>query len=402
MATNNYNNAVHITKAALAVIEGDGTLIKNVRRDDKEFAQDGTAQAGSTRNIRVPGYGQWREGKVAAPGALNDTYIPVTVTQGGTDFIVTSEELALNIDDLQQVLRPRIATVISQLDYELWQQIKKVALINGTGVTNTLPTKVSAFNKAKALTHLVGGAPKDGQHAAVLHELAMASVIDGTSTVFNPTQEISRQYREGNMGYAAGMKWSTDRNAQTHIGGVWAGSPVMNGTTLDGATQFVTNTWTASPESTLNAGDVYTVDGVYAVDRVTKKSLGILKQWCVATTVTSSGGAMTIVNTEACIASGPNQNVDAVPLTSARVRPFYASGAVAQESIVLHPDGLVFATAVLPDMGQNCVRMKAPDLNLSIRVYEYTDGRTDEKLWRLDVLRGSALGRPGFACRVVG
>ena len=45
MATNNYNNAVHITKAALAVIEGDGTLIKNVRRDDKEFAQDGTAQA---------------------------------------------------------------------------------------------------------------------------------------------------------------------------------------------------------------------------------------------------------------------------------------------------------------------------------------------------------------------
>lgn len=401
MATNSYNNAVHITKAALAVIEGDGTLIKNVRRDDKEFAQDGTAQAGSTRNIRVPGYGQWREGKVASPSALNDTFIPVSVTQGGADFIVTSEELALNIDDLQQVLRPRISTVISQLDYELWLQVQKIGLITGTGVTNTLPTKVSAFNKAKALTHLVGGAPKDGTHSAVLHELAMASVIDGTSTVFNPTQEIARQYREGNMGYAAGMKWSTDRNAQTHVGGVWAGSPVMNGTTLDGATQFVTSTWT-SGASTLNAGDVYTVDGVYAVDRVSKKSTGLLKQWCVATTVSDSGGAMTIVNTETLVASGPNQNVDSVPLTSARVRPFYATGAVAQESLVLHPDGLVFATAVLPDMGQNCVRMKAPDLNLSIRVYEYTDGRTDEKLWRLDVLRGSALGRPGFACRVVG
>lgn len=401
MATNQYNNAVHITKAALAVIEGDATLLKNVRRDDKEFAQDGTAKASSTRNIRVPGYGAWREGKVAQPAALQDTYIPVTVQQGGTDFIVTSEELALNIDDLQQVIRPRIATVVSQLDWELWQLVKTIPLITGTGVTNTLPTKLSGFSKAKAYTHLVGGAPKDGTSAAVLHELAMASVIDASSTNFNPTDEIAKQYRTGNMGMAAGMKFSTDRNARTHTAGVWGGTPVMNGATLDGATQFVTNTWT-SGASTLNAGDVYTVDGVYAVDPVTKKSTGLLKQWCVKTQVSDSTGAMTIVNTEACVLTGPFQNVDALPLTSARVRPFYASGAVAQESVVLHPDGLVFASAVLPDMGANCVRLKAPDLGLSIRCYEYTDGRTDEKLWRLDVLRGVALGRPGFACRVVG
>jgi len=280
--------------------------------------------------------------------------------------------------------------------------VKTIPQIVGTGVTNTLPTKMSAFNKAKAITHLVGGAPKDGTEAAVLHELAMASVVDTNSTIFNPVSEISRQYREGNMGYAVGLNWSTDRNAQTHTGGVWAGSPVMNGSTADGATQFVTSTWTSSPESTLNAGDIYTVDGVYSVDPVTKKSTGMLKQWCVKTTVTSSGGAMTIVNTEACTLTGPFQNVDAVPLTSARVRPFYATGAVAQESVVLHPDGLVFASAVLPDMGQNCARLKAPDLGLSIRCYEYTDGRTDEKLWRLDVLRGVSLGRAGFACRVVG
>lgn len=401
MTTNSYNNAVHITKAALAVIEGDATLLKNVRRDDKEFAQDGSAQAGSTRNIRVPGYGSWREGKVAQPGALQDTFIPVTVQQGGTDFIVTSAELALNIDDLQQVIKPRISTVVSQLDWELWQLGLKIPIIVGTGVTNTLPAKTSSFAKARALTHLVGGAPKDGTHAAVAHELAIASVIDGSQSLFNPSTEISKQYKEGNMGYAAGMKWSSDRNARTHQAGAWSGTPTMNGATLDGATQFVTQAW-GSGVSAMKAGDVYTVAGVYSVDPVTKKSTGILKQWCVNADINDTTGAMTIVNTEACQLSGPFQNVNALPVTGALVVPFYATGAVAQESLVLHPDGLVFASAVLPDMGANCVRLKAPDLGLSIRCYEYTDGRTDEKLWRLDVMRGVALGRMGFAARVVG
>ena len=399
MATNQYNNAVHITKAALAVIEADATLLKHVRRDDKEFAQDGSAQAGSTRNIRVPGYGVWREGKVAQPSALQDTYIPVTVQQGGADFVVTSSEIALNIDDLQQIIRPRIATVVNQLDYELWQLVKQIPIVTGT--PGTRPTALLPFADARALSNLIGGAPKDGTHAAVLHELAEASVVDGLKSLFNPTSDIAKQYKEGNMGYASGMAWSSDRNAYTHTSGVWAGSPVMNGATADGATQFVTSTWTSSPESTLNAGDVYTVDGVYAVDPVSKKSNGVLKQWCVKTTVTSSGGAMTIVNTETLNLTGPFQNVNAVPLTSARVRPFFpAAGGSFPQSVVFHPDGLVFASAVLPDMGQNCVRMKAPELNLSIRCYEYTDGRADEKLWRLDVLRGVALGRPGFAGRI--
>jgi len=401
MPTNSYNNAVKINKAALPCIEGDATLLKHVRRDDKEFAQDGTAQAGSTRSIRLPGYGKWREGKVAQPSVISDTYIPITVAQGGCDFIVTSAELALNIDRLQDIIAPRIATAVSQLDYELWQLVKKIPIC--TGAPGTLPTATLPFAQARALTHLVGGAPKDGTDSAVLHELAMASTIGGTSNLFNPVADIARQYREGNMGYAAGMNWNTDRNAYTHVSGVWAGSPVMNGATLDGATGFATNTWTSAPESTLNAGDVYTVDGVYACDPITKQSTGILKQWCVATTNTTSSGAMTIANTEVCQLSGPYQNVTALPLTSARVRPFFAAAGVSSPtSLVLHPDGLAFASAVLPDMGENCSRMKAPDLNLSIRIYEYTDGRADERLWRLDIMRGVALGRPGFAARVCG
>ena len=403
MATNQYNNAVKITKAALAVIEADATLLKHVRRDDKEFAQDGTAKGGDTRNIRIPGYGAWREGKTAKPSAIADTYIPVTLTQGGADFVVSSFELTLNIDDLQQIIRPRIASVINQLDAELWQLYKKIPIVTGSA-SGARPTALLPYADARALIHLQSGAPKDGTDCMVLHELSQSSLVGSLGAIFNPQADIAKQYREGNLGRVNGMNCSTDRNAVTHTSGTWAGSPTMNGTTLDGATQFVTNNWSAGA-STLNAGDVYTVDGVYAVDPISGLSTGVLKQWCVAATVSDSGGAMTIVNTESCrlTASGGLQaNVSALPLTSARVRPFFNSAATAAQSLVFHPDGLIFATAPLADMGENCHRLKAPDLGLSIRCYEYTDGPNDNKLWRLDVLRGVALGRPGFAARVAG
>ena len=405
MANNVYNNAVKITKAALAVIEADATVLKHVRRDDKEFAQDGTAKGGDTRNIRIPGYGVWREGRVAQPSAVSDTYIPVTLTQGGADFMVSSAELTLNIDELSQILRPRISRVINKLDEELWALYKKIPIVYGSA-SGARPTALLPYSDARASIHIQSGAPKDGTDVMVLHELSQSSLVGNLGSIFNPQADIAKQYREGNLGRVNGMACSTDRNATTHTAGVQAGSPTMNGTTAEGATSFVTQSW-SSGASTLNAGDVYTVDNVYAVDPISGLSTGILKQWCVLTTVSDSGGAMTIVNTESCRAtagstSGLPANVNALPLTTARVRPFFSTGAVAAQSLVFHPDGLIFASAPLADMGENCHRLKAPDLNLSIRCYEYTDGPNDQKLWRLDVLRGVALGRPGFAARVAG
>lgn len=400
MASNAYNNAVKITKLAAEVIEADVTLLKHVARKDDLFADDGTAKGGDTRLWRLPAVGTWREGKVAQPRDLVDTYIPITLTQGGADFIMSYFEMTLNEDDIKRRLREQLACIGQQLDGEIYALYKQIPIVTGSAA-GTRPTTVLPFADARSLVHIVGGAPKANIDACVLHELSQSSLVGGVAAQFNPQEDIGKQYKTGNLGVVNGMKFSTDRNAVTHTAGVQAGSPTMNGATADGATQFVTQSWSVGA-STLNAGDVYTVDNVYSVDPISKKSTGQLKQWCVKTTVSDSGGAMTIVNTEACILTGAYQNVNALPVTTARVRPFFNTGAVAAQSLVFHEEGLLFASAPLEKMGENCINMSLPDLKLNIRCYQYVDGRNDNKLWRLDVLRGVALGRPGYAARVAG
>jgi len=400
--TNTHNNSVKVAKAAMAVLEGDAALLKHVRRSEKLFRNSGDfSKTGDTAYERIPGYGKWREGKVAQPSAISSTTIGVTLNQGGADFQLSSAELTLNVDDLQEILRPSIATVINKMDTELWALYKKIPITLGTA--GTRPTGLLPFLDAKANIRLIGGVDDDGSMSAVLHELHQASLVDGQKTLFNEVSEISKQYKTGKMGMAAGLKFSGDRNAPTHTTGTYSGTPLMNGTTAEGATTLVTDGWGAG--SVVKEGDSFTLANVYAVKPVGKESTGILKPFVAAADATADGsGNMTITITEAIKAStsDPDQNVTALPANNAAITPFAASGSVSRVSMVLHPDALIFASVPLEDMGENCTVIQAPDLKMTIRCYQYTMGQADEKLWRLDVLRGVSLGRPGFAARIFG
>lgn len=400
--TNSYANSVKLAKAAMSVLEGDAALLKHVRRSESLFKNSGDFSAGGdTAFERIPGYGKWREGKVAQPSAISTKTIGVTLNQGGADFQVTSQELTLNIDSLQEIIRPRIACVINQMDEELWAYYKKIPITYGTA--GTRPTGLLPFLDAKAAVRLIGGVDDDGSMAAVLHEFHEASLVDGQKALFNSQPDISKQYKTGKMGMAAGLKFTADRNAPTHTAGVYSGTPVMNGTTAEGATTLVTDGWGAG--SILNEGDSFTLGGVYAVRPVGKGNTGILKPFVAASTATADGsGNMTITITEAIYASttNPDQNVTALPLNEATITPFAASGTTSKVSMVLHPDALVFASVPLEDMGENCAVISAPELKATIRCYQYTNGNADSKLWRLDILRGHNLGRAGFAARIFG
>jgi hypothetical protein len=70
--------------------------------------------------------------------------------------------------------------------------------------------------------------------------------------------------------------------------------------------------------------------------------------------------------------------------------------------MMYHRDAFTFATAALPLMDDaiRCV-VKTYD-GISLRVWEGSDIRNDEKLTRIDILFGQSAIRPQWACRLIG
>ena len=167
----------------------------------------------------------------------------------------------------------------------------------------------------------------------------------------------------------------------------------------DGGTTITMN----STDGNINAGDVFTVAGVYACHPETKQSLGYLQQF-VATA--ASTGAVTV--SPATYLTGAKKNV--VSATSgtlattdfnSKTMTFVGTASTAyQQNLMYHKEAFTFVTADLPimDDAHKCVR-KTMD-GLSMRVWMASDIRNDELLMRIDILYGFKTLRPAWACRI--
>jgi len=412
MATNTFNNAVKIAKMSADCLENNLSFTKFVNRKYESMFKDGGAKQGDTINVRIPalGYGL-RHGSAASPQGYTDTPVPITLAQHGADMQFTTAELLLNMEDgeafKQNVLNPLIAPVANYIDQTGMALNLKVN--NAVGAPGTVPSNLDLFLDAGAVLR-ERAVPVDGTWSAVMSPRHQAGVLKGTSQYFNPQADIAAQYRDGKLGrLVSGLRFSDDQNAPTHTVGTFGTStPVMSGTTLDGATTLVMSGW-ASGASTLNTGDSLTIDNVFAVNPVSKLSTGQLFPFTVVTTVSDSSGTITATITPAIQVSGVNQNVSAVPLNTAKVYVWGKndntySGKSQTESLVFHPDAfsLVAVDMPKPESAVYCVRVRSPRLNIPIRLIQFYNGAMDQELYRLDVMFGWAATRPNFACRVVG
>ena len=412
MATNTFNNAVKIAKYAMDCLENNLTFTKFVNRKYESMFMDGGAKGGDTVNVRIPAKGYAvRHGSAASPQGYTDSYVPITLTQHGADMQFTTQQLELNLEDgeafKQNVLNPLIAPVANYIDQQGMALASGIA--NSVGAPGTLPTTLSPFLDAGATLDECS-VPRDGQWAAIMHPRHQASILSSTSTYYNPQSDIAAQYRDGVLGkLIGGFKFSPDQNAPSMTTGNAPGTPLMNGSTADGASTINVDGWT-SGQATLNVGDVLTIAGVYAANPVSKLSTGALKQFTVTAQVSDSSGTMaSIAITPAIQLSGPNQNVTALPVDGAAVSVWGSTSNAygnksTRQSLLFHPDAFGLACVDLPKPASAtyCVRVRSPKLNIPIRLIQFYNGSTDQELYRLDVLFGWATLRDQFACRVVG
>jgi hypothetical protein len=187
----------------------------------------------------------------------------------------------------------------------------------------------------------------------------------------------------------------------------------VNTTTASG---FLTSGWASSSTITvtaantgtlnLNAGDTFTIAGVYAVNPQNRQAYGSnkLRNFVVKSTVAiASGSSASVVVSPAVITAGQFQNVS-IPTTSssAAVTQFNSTGTVSPQNIIMHRNAFTLAVAdlELPEGVHFAGRASDKEIGLSMRVVRQYTINNDSIPTRLDVLYGWAPLYPELACRV--
>ena len=408
---NNLLTISKITNEALMVLENELTFTSEVDRNyDDQFAVVG-AKIGNTVNVRKPGRFIGTTGPALNVEDFNETSVPVTLsTQFHVDTQFTTQDLALSLDMFSdRVLKPAIAAIANKIDRD-GMSMATLQTANIVGTAGTPPTGLITYLTAGAYLDSEG-APRDGRRSCIVEPFTSATIVDSLKGLFVPNDRIGSQYEKGLMGRdSAGMNWKMDQNVVSQTFGSFAGTAVCNTTTASG---FLTSGWASSSTITLtatgtvslNAGDVFQIAGVYAVNPQNRQAYGTnkLRNFVVKTAVAATDGTMSVVVSPAVISAGQFQNVS-IPTTSstAAITFFNKAGTVSPQNIIMHRNAFTLAVAdlELPEGVHFAGRASDKEIGLSMRVVRQYTINNDSIPTRLDVLYGWAPLYPELACRV--
>jgi len=410
---NNLLTITKITNEALMVLENELTFTSEVDRNyDDQFAVVG-GKIGATVNVRRPGRFIGTTGPALNVEDFNETSVLVTLsTQFHVDTQFTTQDLALSLDMFSdRVLKPAVAAIANKIDRDgLFMAKNNTANIVGTA--GTPPTGLITYLTAAAYLDSEG-APRDGRRSCIVEPFTSATIVDSLKGLFVPQEAIGEQYRKGLMGRdSGGMNWKMDQNVQAQTFGSYASATLSCNLTTTGG--ILTSGWAqtstitisaASAAATLNQGDTFTINGVYAVNPQNRQAYGSgkLRSFVVtSTTAIGSGGSASVTISPAIISAGQFQNVSITATGSQTVNPFNNTGILSPQNIIMHRNAFTLAVAdlELPEGVHFAGRASDKEIGLSMRVVRQYTINNDSIPTRLDVLYGWAPLYPELACRV--
>ena len=391
-----------ITRKALEILENNLVLTRNVNRQyDDSFAVEG-AKIGSTLRIRLPDRALVTDGAALQVQDDNEQFTTLTVASQkhiGVNF--TTAELTLQLDDFaDRVLKPRISQLAASIDADVANAFKGIG--NSVGTPGTTPA--TSLVLLQAQQKLNENAAVMSPRYATVNPAANAALVEGMKGLFNPTDTISKQFKNGMMG--TGVLGYDEVNMSQSIKqfttGSRTGTITVDGTMSTQGTAKITLNGTTG--NTLAVGDVFTIANVYAVNPQTRESTGSLQQFVVTKANTAAGSKFTDVEIFPAIytASHALATVDSFPQNLAAVTFLGAASTQYPQNLVYHKDAITFATAdlLLPqgvDMASRAVHN-----GISLRVVRQYDINNDRLPCRIDVLYGYGVIRPQMACRLWG
>ena len=392
-----------ITRKALEILENNLVLTRNVNRQyDDSFAVEG-AKIGSTLRIRLPDRALVTDGAALQVQDDNEQFTTLTVANQkhiGVNF--TTAELTMQLDDFaDRVLKPRISQLAASIDADVANAFQTIG--NSVGTPGTTPA--TSLVLLQAQQKLNENAAVMSPRYATVNPAANAGLVEGMKGLFNPTDTVSKQFKNGMMG--TGVLGFEEINMSQSIKQFTTGTrnaatgSTSAAVTTEGATTIAITG--AGNGLTVRAGDVFTVNGCFAVNPQTRESTGSLFQFVALANVTlGASGEGNITVAPIYSAGHALATVASLPATSQAVVFVGAGGTQYAQNLVYHKDAITFATAdLLMPQGVD-MASRAVHNGISLRVVRQYDINNDRMPCRIDVLYGYSTIRPQMACRLWG
>lgn len=402
-----------ITREALRVLHQKLNFIGNVNRQyDDRFAQTG-AKIGTSLNIRMPSKYTVRTGATLSAQDHIERSTPLSVsTQYGVDVSFTSVELTMSLDDFsKRIIRPAMAQLAAKIEGDCLASAYKLVANYTNATTDGLITYKRFQQNGQKLTEQL--APVSDR-AAILSPPSTVEFLDATKALFQASQNLGQQFREGKLLRTGGFDVYENTLLPSHTTGSLAGSPLTNGTAL--GTSTTANSWVsqtdlsvdgATSTTTLKAGDIITLSGVYGVHPETKSNTGKLATFVVQSdvTLTTAATAYTVTVKPGLIYGSGNafQNCALSGVANTDNLTVTRVGAVSSafgQDLFFHEDAFVFATADLEDVSKYGAWGARESMDgISMRIARQYAISSDTVPCRIDILWGFAGLYPELASR---
>ena len=386
-----------VTREALRILHQKLNFVGSINRQyDDSFAKEG-AKIGDTLKIRLPNQYTVRTGAALSAQDTTESSVSLQVaTQKGVDMNFTSVDLTLSLQDFsQRVLDPAMSVLAANIEADAMSMYKDV----NTAVWNSgsALTMANVLAGRKILQDAL--VPLDNR-TANLSTQPMVDLVTDSKSLFNAQGEISKQYKEGYVGRAAGFDFMENTLWPAHTRGA-----ANTSYTVDTRTSALATDGTAYSSFTIssgsgswNVGDIFTIANVYRVHPETKNSTGVLHQFVVTEALAGTG---TLKFAPEIVLGGAKQNcsISSTSATAAITVAGTASGSD-DTSLLYHKDAFAFATAdlVMPK-GVDFAAREVMD-GISIRIVRQYDINSDKFPCRLDVLYGYKTLRRQLATRL--
>jgi len=386
-----------ITNEAVRLFSQTNAFLRRVNRQyDDQFARTG-AKIGNTLRIRLPNDYIVNTGPAITPQGTNEQNTTLTVaTQKNVPVSFGTAEKTMSLDDYsERILAPAVNRLAASMAGDLISVSNAACNLSfktdGSGnlISPDMGTWLDAG--AKISNNL---APRMDR-TIILDMLTEARTVPTLAGLLNPQKKIGDQYETGMItSDTLGFDWFDDQTVQIHTNGTFTAGTV-NGASQTGNT-LVTNAITG----TLNAGDIITIAGVQAINRLTGQTQGVLRQFVVTANVAS--GATSIPIYPAIVpAPAAFNTVTASPANGAAISLVLPASTQYRQNLAFYPEAFTLATADLEMPTAGVVESARAEFDgCAMRMITAYDVMSDNLITRLDVLYGFAAIRPEWAVAV--
>jgi hypothetical protein len=387
-----------ITKESLVILENNLVAANRVNRKfENQFVK-----IGNSLTIRKPNKFTVASGAGLQVQDISEPSVSITISnQKHVDFQFTSQDLTLTIEDFsERYLKPGMASLANQVDFDV--------LGNFTGVSNMVGTPGVTPATFSTSIQLVGrrqddnAAPQDNR-TLCLNPNAYWSLANSLSTFFvMPTAKEALV--KGYLATVGNYEVYMDQNIPTQGGGqhnTSVGMVITSATFTGTSTQMFGGTAT----ETIQAGEVFTVANVFAVNPQNRISTGVLKNFVVTASSGPTSSTWTVNFSPTIATSGPYQNVSGPMQVASSVTWLTGTSAGAlsnPQNMAWTRDafGLVMVPLEIPQGVDFAARETYR--NISMRVVRAFDINNDVFPTRIDILYGTTVYYDELACRLTG